>query len=156
MLLNAGFLDVIFYFLISSQPIDRKDGLWVLANFCSYDPGAVAVIRKPLIAEKLLELLYYEQTLEIRREIGHVFSYLITLADRQPAFELTVRRDFLEMMSIYLGMDDIELSIIVLTVLQQLVELGEQFKDEDERNVVTMMILGMPGLMSQVREARYH
>lgn len=36
MLINAGFLEAIFWFLISSDPVHRKDGLWVLANFCSY------------------------------------------------------------------------------------------------------------------------
>lgn len=45
----------------------------MLANVCSYETGAVAVLRKSLIAEKLIDLLYYEQNLEIRQEIGHIF-----------------------------------------------------------------------------------
>jgi hypothetical protein len=58
-LIYSPFLDHIFRFLISSQPIDRKDGCWVLANFCSSEPGANALLRKSLILEKLQEMLYY-------------------------------------------------------------------------------------------------
>lgn len=62
-LIYSPFLDRIFRFLISSQSIDRKDGCWVLANFCSSELGANALLRKSLILEKLVEMLYYENAL---------------------------------------------------------------------------------------------
>jgi hypothetical protein len=39
-LLRSSFLESIFPFLVSSKSIDRKDGCWVIANFCSYRAGA--------------------------------------------------------------------------------------------------------------------
>lgn len=59
-------------------------------------------------------------------------------------------------MAVYLGMNDLELSIITLTVLQQLWELGEEYKDETDRNVVGLMIESMPSLMGEIRTARDH
>lgn len=48
-LIYSPFLDRVFHFLISSQSIDRKDGCWVLANFCSSELGANALLRKSII-----------------------------------------------------------------------------------------------------------
>lgn len=43
-LLRTSFLDNIFPFLMSSETMERRDGCWVLTNFCSYRPGAEAVM----------------------------------------------------------------------------------------------------------------
>lgn len=130
-LIHWPFLERIFRFLVSSQPIDRKDGCWVLANFCSSPPGAIALMRSPLITEKLQELLYYESKVEIRRELAFIFSYLIAQADKPAIFQFAARRDFLEVMTLYLAQGDTDLSIATLNIVKGLIDLGEEFKDEN-------------------------
>jgi flagellin-specific chaperone FliS len=88
-------MDSLFKFLLSSDTIFRKDACWVLANFCSYKSAATVVLRNQKIIEKLVELLYYDTVLEVRKEIAHIFNYIISLADEQLAFERIVSRSFL-------------------------------------------------------------
>ena len=45
-LLKSNFLNSLFKFLMSSDPVFRKDGCWVLANFCSYECAATIVLYK--------------------------------------------------------------------------------------------------------------
>lgn len=123
-LIKSPFLERIFRFLISSQAIDRKDGCWVLANFCSSERGAVTVIRTPLITEKLQEMLYYENHLEVRREMAFIFSYLIGQSDKPAIFQFAARKDFLEVMMTYLSQGDTDLSIAVLNIIRGLIDLG--------------------------------
>jgi hypothetical protein len=73
-LVQSQFLDRIFPFLISSESIDRKEACWVLANFCSSQLGAYALLHKSLIMEKLQEMLNFENVLEIRRELAFIFN----------------------------------------------------------------------------------
>lgn len=64
------------------------------------------------------------------------------------------------MMAVYLYQLDVELSIITLSVLQEVINLGEEFKDIDENqneiNVVSMMVLSIPDLMGEINQARDH
>jgi hypothetical protein len=68
-------------------------------------------------------------------------------------FQITAKRDFLEMMAIYLSLGDTDLSIATLSIIRGLIELGEDFKDENEINVVVRMITTMQELMGEVRKA---
>jgi hypothetical protein len=73
---------------------------------------------------------------------------------------MTANKEFLEVMTAYLGQGDVELAIITLSVLQELINLGEEFKDIDENknefNVVALMVLRMPDLMAEMNKARDH
>lgn len=149
-LLKSNFLDSIFKLMKSSDPVFRKDACWVLANFCSYECAATLVLRKQIIAEKLVELLYYETSLDIRKEIAHIFSYIIELADKQLAFQKIVSPDFLQIMAAYLQQGDVELAIIVCNIVHGLLNLGEEFKDEEQQNVVVTMARSMPDLTHEV------
>jgi hypothetical protein len=156
-LIYSPFLDRIFRFLISSQSIDRKDGCWVLANFCSSDLGANALIHKSLILEKLMEMLYYEKALEVRRELVFIFDYMICYANKTEVFPIVAKRDFLEVMALYLSQGDTDLSIATLNIIRGLIELGEEFKDEYEINVVGRLIkTEMYELMGDIRSALEH
>jgi hypothetical protein len=128
-LINSPFLELIFKFLISSQAIERKDGCWVLANFASSEAGAIAVVRNSLIMDKLQEMLYYDTNLEIRRELSLIFNYLIGQADRPTIFQFAARKDFLEVMTLYLSQEDIDLSIATLNNIKELLVLGDEFRD---------------------------
>lgn len=76
---------------------------------------------------------------------------MIGQADKPAIFQFTASKDFLQMMVQYLGQEDHELATITLGVLEGLICLGDEFKDENELNVVALMMLGMPELMYQIR-----
>ena len=52
-------------------------------------------------------------------------------------------------MATYLQQADLELSIIVCSILQGLLSLGEEFKDGKEQNVVVLMARNMPDLTKE-------
>lgn len=67
----------------------------MLANFASSEAGAIAVVRNTFIMDKLQEMLYYETTLEVKRELSLIFNYLIGQADKRTIFQFAARKDFL-------------------------------------------------------------
>ncbi len=71
-------------------------------------------------------------------------------------FQITAKRDFLEMMAIYLSQGDTDLSIATLSIIRGLIDLGEDFKDENEINVALRLIMTMQELMGEVRKALSH
>ena len=101
----------------------------MLANFASSEAGAIAVVRSSLIMDKLQEMLYYDSNLEIRRELSVIFNYLIGQADRPTIFQFAARKDFLEVMTLYLWQEDIDLSIATLNNIKELLMLDDEFRD---------------------------
>lgn len=58
------------------------------------------------------------------------------------------------MLVIYLAQGDDQLTIISAAILEGLITLGEEYKDENDQNIVKLMILGMPDLMNEIRQAQ--
>ena len=54
------------------------------------------------------------------------------------------------MMALYLQQGDLELSIIVCNIVFGLLSLGEEFKDENEQNVVVVMVRNMQDLANEI------
>lgn len=86
-----------------------------------------------------------------------IFDYLICYANRTEVFQIVAKRDFLDVMALYLSQGDTDLSIATLNIIRGLIELGEEFKDEYEINVVARLIkTEMFELMGEIRNALEH
>lgn len=128
----------------------------MLANFASSEAGAIAVVRNTFIMDKLQEMLYYETTLEVKRELSLIFNYLIGQADKPTIFQFAARKDFLEVMSLYLSHEDIDLSIATLNTIKELLMLGDEFRDENEVNIVALTVSNMNDLVKEISKAQEH
>jgi len=59
-------------------------------------------------------------------------------------------------MSIYLSQMDIDLSIATLNNIKELLILGDEFRDENEVNIVALTVSGMSDLIKDIWKAQNH
>jgi hypothetical protein len=152
---REALLDRLFPLFLSSDPEVRRDGCWLVANLCCERVSATRVMRQQMVMTKLVELFETEGGLEIQRELTHVFASLAHYAERYEAFTLLASERVLEICYRQLSRDDNDLSAITLFLLNELLDLGEGFKSEDDPNYFCLSIARMGELRNEVSKKSY-
>jgi hypothetical protein len=148
-------LDNTFDLLLSSNDEVRRDACWLISNLCCDRVSSTQVIRQGMVMAKLVDLFTSEGSLEIQRELTHIFGDLAHFAEKYEAFTLLANENVLHICYEHLCRDDNDLSSVTLFLLNELLELGENYKSEDDPNFFCVMMGRMGDLRNEVSKKSY-